>query len=455
MAERKELFWVWLAEALGPKNRDFRHLMELYENPYELFQADDSEIERITDISLHTRAALYQKDLGAATQILTHCQKSGIGILSFGDPAYPYLLKELPEPPIVLYYCGTLPDFNKQLCIAMVGTRRMSAYGMQTAYKIAYELASTETIVVSGMAAGIDGVCAAAAIAAKGKTVAVLGCGIDVVYPKHHKKLMQMVQEHGAVLSEYPPKTKPVYYHFPTRNRIISGLSQGTVVVEASIGSGSLITAKDAITQGRDVFALPANVDFNGAEGTNRLLRDGANLVLDTMDILKKYEYIYANTLKTENLIRSRKESRADLHYLDRIGVIELTQKKTDPPSSKDASAKQESTEPKKERRGSVKKTEAPTASKDSASEEFEQLQIQLPEEIKKEEKKASAPDEVISSLSPVQLAILQAIPDDRSVTADHLCSLGHPHGEVIAALTMLEIMGLIQKLPGALYTKV
>ena len=257
-----------------------------------------------------------------------------------------------------------------------------------------------------------------------------------------------MIAENGVLLSEYPPKTKPNYYHFPVRNRIISGISQGTVVVEASVGSGSLITAKDAILQGRDVFAPPANVDANCAEGTNRLLRDGANLVLDTMDILKKYEFIYANTLRTENLIQAKKHSRADLHYLDRVGVIELT-KRAPAPKAEPAVAEVQS-EPQKAPPAKKKPSGTTSAKQEAQQEEFEQLTIELPPE-----EKTTAPDAVLSSLTAAQLAVLQAIPDDRAITADRLSSLGYPYAEVIAALTMLEIMGLVQKLPGALYTKV
>ena len=443
MLQKDALFWIWLSDVLGPKSRDFRSLIALYDNPYDLFHADESEIERISDITPRAKEAILQKDLSTASRILDDCQRLGINILTFDDEEYPNALRELKAPPILLYYLGTLPDFNKQLCIGMVGTRRMSAYGMQTAYKIAYELASVNALVVSGMAAGIDGVCAAAALAAKGKTVAVLGCGLDIVYPRHHRKLMEMIIQNGVVLSEYPPTTKPNHYHFPVRNRIISGISQGTVVVEASVGSGSLITAKDAITQGREVFALPANVDSNGAEGTNRLLRDGARLVLDTTDILKPYSYIYANTLRTEALPKAKQSSRADLRYLDRIGVIELTQRSaaspvTQEPKTVAATAQEEASASKSQRTPRSSKKEV----KKEPREEPEQLTIH------------TTPDSVLSSLDPIQLAVLQAIPDDRAISADGLNGLGYPYGDVIAALTMLEIMGLIQKLPGALYTK-
>lgn len=440
MLQKDALFWIWLSETLGAKSRDFKRLISLYENPYDLFHADESEIERVSDITPRTREAILKRDLSGASRILDDCQRLGIGILAYDDEEYPNALRELKEPPILLYYRGELPDFNRQLCIGMVGTRRMSAYGLQNAYKIAYELASVNALVVSGMAAGIDGVCAAAAMAARGKTVAVLGCGIDVVYPTHHRKLMEKICQSGVVLSEYPPTTKPNYYHFPVRNRIISGISQGTVVVEASIRSGSLITAKDAITQGRDVFALPANVDSNGAEGTNRLLRDGARLVLDTTDILEPYSYIYANTLRTEALPKAKQASKADLHYLDSLGVIELTARR----GASSAEGQKQGVAPVPEKKTpDTKKQKAPRASKKKAQEEpLEQITIN------------TTPDALLSALDPIQLAVLQAIPDDRAVTADSLGGLGYPYGDVIAALTMLEIMGLVQKLPGALYTK-
>ena len=155
----------------------------MYDNPYDLFHADESEIENIPGITPRTRGSLLERDLSKASRILDDCERQGIGILTFDDEEYPALLREIQEPPVLLYYRGILPDFNRQLCIGMVGTRRMSAYGLQNAYRIAYELASVNALVISGMAAGIDGVCAAAALAAKGKTVAVLGCGVDIVYP--------------------------------------------------------------------------------------------------------------------------------------------------------------------------------------------------------------------------------------------------------------------------------
>ena len=338
----------------------------------------------------------------------------------------------------------------------MVGTRRMSAYGLQAAYKIAYEMASANAVIVSGMAAGIDGVSAAGAIAAGGKTVAILGCGVDVVYPKHHKPLMDAIRQNGAIISEYAPGTRPSPYHFPVRNRIISGLSQGTVVVEAGMKSGSLITAKDAILQGRDVFALPANVGSDGTAGTNGLIRDGANLVLDTADIAERYRCLYSESLDFKAFDAARRRLQIDYTRLAQYGVITEEEANRFLHSGGGVSLSCEIAPPKTEKKRSQ-----------SASENIErkpvskpqpkpaQKELAMPPKTELPQETRQAPDEVLRSLTPAQLAIMQAMPDDHPVTADSLGGLGYPYSDIIAALTMLEILGLIRKLPGALYSKV
>ena len=439
MQQKDMLFWIWLAECLGAENRNFRLLMKLYDNPYELFYAEEFELERIDGLSQKTLSVLSERNLTRATEILADCERLGITVLPYGSPSYPRALRELKDPPVVLYCIGETELLNDRLCIGMVGTRRMSEYGLRSAYKLSYELAQAGAIVVSGMAAGVDGVCAAAALAAKGTTVAVLGCGLDVVYPKHHKRLMDEIRARGVLISEYPPHTPPNHYHFPTRNRLISGLSQGTVVVEAGIGSGSLITAKNAILQGRDVFTVPANVGSPGAEGTNGLLRDGATPVLQTSDILDRYRILFADVLKTRREIETKTVSNEELSYLAELGVIELVKRRE--PSAAEAHTERPAV-PKK-RTTKKKKTENADV-KDSKP----QSDAAIPQSPRQ------TPDELLSSLTPIQVAILKAIPDDRAVTVDALGGLGYPYGDLIAALTMLEILGLIQKLPGALYTK-
>ncbi len=428
--QKEALFWIWLAEALKVKSRYLRYLFTVYESAYDIFCADEEEISRIPDLPERLIGSLCNKDLGEAAGILDSCEKKDIRVLGFESPAYPMFLKDIEAPPAVLYCRGKPCDWNGRLCIGMVGTRNMSPYGLRTAYRTAYELASAGAIVVSGMASGVDGVSAAAAIAAGGETVAVLGCGVDVLYPRHHGILMEEICRHGTLLSEYPPGTEPRSYHFPVRNRIISGMSQGTFVVEASSKSGSLITAKDAILQGRDVYAAPSNVGSRGAEGTNGLLRDGAHLMLTTADLVEPYLYAYSN-LDTAAMVAAQEHSRPDMAYLDRMGVIELTSSPA--PQEPAPTVKVRGAQRAKRQERAEKKTEPPLPIKEERT----------------AEQASPAP-----ALSPLQTAVLTAMPCDRPVSLDALSACGYPMGEVLAALTMLELMGLVQKLPGGLYLR-
>ncbi len=455
MIDGELIFWVWLSEALGAGNKSFRRVIGLYESAYDLFHAEESEIEHISDLSERARRALCDKSLEHASGIIDQCQKLGITVIHYADERYPRILREIDQPPIVLYCKGNLPDWNRRLCIGTVGTRRMSRYGLSSAYRISYELASVGAVVVSGMAAGIDGVCAAAAIKAGGDTVAVLGCGLDVVYPRHHQTLYEKIARSGLLLSEYPPGTRPDSYRFPVRNRIISGLSQATVVIEAGLKSGSLITAKNAILQGRAVFALPANVGSAGAEGTNGLLRDGAKPALETADIVAPYEYLYSTALDVD---RMRAASRAavcpDMEYLAQMGVIEPTSNASQVSATEPILPPRPVKIKREPASAQSRKSKAHTPATAPVSEKMpQQLQIGIPVSEAKEEARQT-PDAILSSLSPVQLAVLENIPDDRAVVTDQLFGLGYPHGDIIAALTMLEIMGLVQKLPGSMYKK-
>jgi DNA processing protein len=442
--QKDMLFWIWLSEALGAGSRDFKRLIHLYKSPYEIFNAEESELERVPGIAEKTVGRLCDKGLSRATDILEACEKLGIGILPYDGQLFPPQLKELARPPVLLYYKGDLFDTRELLTVGMVGTRRMSADGLHNAYRIAYRIARAGAVVVSGMAAGIDGVCSAAAIKAGGKTVAVLGCGLDRVYPKHHWPLMREIERTGLLLSEYPPGTPPNHYHFPARNRLISGLSRTTVVVEAGLGSGSLITAKDAISQGKLVFAVPANVGNRAAEGSNGLLRDGAKVAVCANDILAPFQYSYTKSLYPERLLKTGEELKADLHYLDRLGVIELTQ-----PENKEAKDVARREMPPLRRGGPARGASKAVSQNPKSVEKTQPTAENVPRRPKEQ-----TPDEMLSSLSPVQQAVLRAMPDDRAVSLDALSGLDYSYGDIMAALTMLEILGLIQKLPGALYTK-
>ena len=213
--------------------------------------------------------------------------KAGVTALTWAQPEYPRLLREVADPPPALFIKGQLLP-SDEVAVAIVGTRRPTAYGREVAEMLAAELAKRNITVVSGMARGIDGCAHAAAIKAGGRTIAVLGCGVDVVYPPEHRHLAGQIQEHGALVSDYPLGTGPDAVNFPPRNRIISGLSLGVVVVEADERSGALITTEFAAEQGRDVFAVPGNILNRSSRGPNRLIQQGAKVVLDIDSILEE-----------------------------------------------------------------------------------------------------------------------------------------------------------------------
>jgi DNA processing protein len=220
-------------------------------------------------------------------QELEKAWENGVSLITWDSDAYPQLLREIHNPPIVLYVKGR-PEILSHPGIALVGSRAATSYGKKTAENLASNLAGYEITVISGMALGIDAAAHRGALSAGGTTVAVLGCGPNIIYPPQNRSLYEEIVERGAVVSEYPLDTQPENFRFPARNRIISGLSLGVVVVEAAQRSGSLITAEMALEQGREVFAVPGRIDSLKSAGCHRLLQEGAKLVRSVEDILSE-----------------------------------------------------------------------------------------------------------------------------------------------------------------------
>jgi DNA processing protein len=218
---------------------------------------------------------------------LERLQTTEISIMTLGDADYPQSLRWISEPPPVLYIRGTFRP-EDQLALAVVGSRKPSPYGQLMAQRLSAELAQYGFTVVSGLARGIDSLAHQGALQGGGRTIAVLGSGINVVYPPEHRRLYEAISTQGAVMSEFPFDTKPDRWNFPRRNRIISGLTLGTLVVEASDQSGSLHTARHALEQGREVFAVPGRIDVSSSRGTNNLIKRGAKLVEGIEDILEE-----------------------------------------------------------------------------------------------------------------------------------------------------------------------
>lgn len=287
----KELvYWLWLSLACTPDTETYVKLREKFSTPKEIYEADSDEIKRAVGSRSRDFNALSDKSIKRAEAVLDFCEKYGVGILTYDDARFPEKLRSIPTPPVLLYYRGTLPDFNHGFYSAIVGTRRLSDYGRRMAFAVGADLASAGAVVVSGMAIGIDGVALAGALSLGKSTVAVLGSGIDVCYPSQHRRLAQEIVKRGCVLTEYAPGTKPSRHNFPKRNRLMSGISDITVVIEGRENSGSIITARHAKKQGRPVYALPGNVDNTGSQVTNLLIKNGAKLFVSADDIVRDYE---------------------------------------------------------------------------------------------------------------------------------------------------------------------
>ena len=280
---------VWILNRLdGFGIQKFKRLTEILGD---FAQLSDSEIaaklesrsEWGRDFAAEFRSLLSS---GEFERELVQCSERNIRILSVLDPDYPKNLSSIYDPPLILYVKGAF-IVEDEAAIAIVGSRYPSAYGIKTAGRFASELAERGITIVSGFARGIDGEAHRGALRAKGRTIAVLGCGLDVVYPKEHASLHEAILSSGALVSEFPLSTSPQAFNFPRRNRIISGLSQGVLVVEAGQKSGSLITARVAAEEGREVYAIPGPIDSMTSSGTNQLIRDGAKLTIGPEDILE------------------------------------------------------------------------------------------------------------------------------------------------------------------------
>lgn len=269
-------YWVWLSEVKGLTNRSKLLLLDYFGTPENVYYADEDEYRLVEGIEPRQIALLAEKSLENADRILGACSRLGLRLLTMQDADYPMRLRNIFEPPCLLYVKGQLPVIDEEVAVAMVGTRKASPYGIEAAEKIAYGLCKQGAVVISGAAAGVDSASHRGALRAGGKTIAVLGNGLDIVYPAENEWLYRDIAASGALISEYPPGTAAEAWHFPVRNRIISGLSLATIVVEAPEKSGALITANTALEQGRDVFAVPGPIDAPLSRGCNRLIADGA-----------------------------------------------------------------------------------------------------------------------------------------------------------------------------------
>lgn len=418
-------YWMWLSHRAGAGSKTAVNLIRKFGDPLTIYKCSIKELEKCGEIrDKRIIARLSNKDLREEESILSWCDSYGVRVLVPTDPDYPGTLLALQDAPMVLYMLGKMPDLDNTFCCAVVGTREMSEYGKECAYNIGVGLARGGACVVSGLALGVDGMAMAGAIEAGGKTIAVLGCGIDVVYPKQHEKLLRSVIETGAVITEYAPGVSPAGHNFPVRNRLISGISQAVCVVEGKLSSGAVITARHAVYQGKNLYAVPGRIGEKGSEGTNFLLRDGAVAVTCVNDIFADFEFIYPFSVDKEGpmIIPTSDEAGANLGIGSR-GVKVGSRKGA------------EGDKPKKEKRIARKK-ECP-----------------FPEKEEKPKEKAAARVDV-ESLGENEIRILEYMKPDVPMLCEEIAEGGFELSDVMVALTLLEIAGAVEAGAGGYYLK-
>ena len=293
-------YWVWLAELPGLSNQSRLALLRHFGSPEDVFFADREELLLAEDVPKKQAQLALNRDLSIADRILADCQRLGQRILTLQDAEYPQRLRNIFDPPAVLYVKGRLPVVDEEAAVAVVGTRDCTPYGVSCAERLSRELAACGAVVVTGLAKGVDAAAARGALRAGGPVIGVTGNGLDVYYPWESRELYDDVAAAGALVSEYPPGSEPEGRHFPARNRIMSGLSVAALVVEAPERSGALITARLALEQGREVYAVPGPIDAPASVGCNRLIRDGAGLASEGWDILRDYEARFPDKLRRE-----------------------------------------------------------------------------------------------------------------------------------------------------------
>ncbi len=278
--------WFALKNVPGVGSVLFKRLITAFESPQGIFNASDHELKGIKGMSPRILQGIHRNRTHCPGDEIRAIERCGFKIVVLTDPHYPELLLHIPDPPPILTYLGTLDNISP--CIAIVGSRQATAYGIDTAFKLGRNLADRGFQIVSGMAMGIDTSAHKGALQAGGRTIAILGCGLKTIYPRENRRLYHDIANNGAVISEFPIHSSPDAHHFPMRNRIIAGMSTGTIVVEAAARSGSLITARLTAEYNREVFAVPGSIQSFKSTGTHALLKQGAKLVENELDVIEE-----------------------------------------------------------------------------------------------------------------------------------------------------------------------
>lgn len=294
-------YWVWYSLIAGVATRN-DDILTAFPDPEKLYKAGENEIVSSGGVSAARLKRILSTPIEKAEEIVETCKRNGWHIITPESADYPDDLRRLIDMPIVLYVDGDLSCVNKGIAIGVVGTRKPGSESIAIATKISAQAAAAGAVIVSGGALGIDSAAHEGALLAKGKTVCVLGCGLGTDYLRENEPLRREISKSGAVVTEYAPMARASIYSFPARNRIISGMSKGVLVVEAGEKSGSLITARRAAEQGKEVYAIPGSVLSTAYTGANKLITDGARAVVDAEDILKPYSVMYPDIINLKKI---------------------------------------------------------------------------------------------------------------------------------------------------------
>ncbi len=461
-------YWIWLQTALGVGAKT-DELIAYFENPEKMYNAGSPEWRMSGLLTPRKIEKLKSVSPSQTKPIFDECRRRGYKIITYDDGAFPERLKRLCDIPLVLYTLGDFTAINDTVSIAMVGTRNASSYGIETAQRLSYSLAKAGVTVVSGGALGIDSEAHAGAMLANGRTVAVLGCGLSVNYLMENASLRRAVTRHGCLVTEHAPFSPASKVSFPIRNRLISGLTLGTVVVEAGKKSGSLITADKALEQGKDLFAVPGDIVRSSFDGTNHLISQGAKPIFSALDILSEYEYSYGELIDFSSCAEKitdieyvdyrhskSKKSAADSKVASPSGVNNL--------SREEGKASLKNAKSKNEKRLRGTKAEDDGEGKESLNKENEEKGALV----------KNTANTVVKSIENTQeekLPIVRAINDecfdgvskeakriyvlllDGGLHIDDIAEKTHlPMKAVLAALTELELEGLAEQITGKKY---
>ena len=388
-------YWLWLSAQSAVSAQAKAALIEHYKDAETAFFAPEGEYEKIPGISRTDALRLEKRDLSAVEQILADCEAQGIDIITMQDAAYPKLLRDICDPPAVLYVKGRLPDFDAVPGLAVIGTRKASVYGLKMGRSIAFEIAKSGGAVISMLGEGIDRKAAEGCLLADGCCIGVLGMGHGA-----DSGFYRDIVSKGALISEYPPNTPAQKHFFRDRNRIASGLSRGVVVIEAPEKSGALLFAATALEQGREIFALPGNADSPNSVGSNELIKQGAKPVTCGWDVMTEFEYLFPGHIK-------KPEAKAELPELEEAGTKKAPPAEPMPPKT------------------TIK---AVDKAKDAGY-------IDLREQL--------------SALNEDQLKIISAIDGSDTHIDDIIEKSGMSTAKVLAQLTVLEIKGFVRRSAG------